>query len=231
MVTTTAFVFFERHAGELQMRNGAKRRYFDKRAQSWNRGMDLAALQALLDEEIRRFEVSSDEIVMDLGCGTGVLTEALLRRLSPRGRVIAVDLSDRMLANARARIGDKRVIWLQDDARKIHAASRTVDRVIIFTAWPHFDEQEQVLGEIRRLLRERGKLHIWHKESRHAVNAVHASCGNPVVNDTLPPAEEVAEMLANHGFEVFDRVDNDEKYVISATKSECLPNIAHLRNQ
>jgi trans-aconitate 2-methyltransferase len=45
-------------------------------------------------------ELRGDETALDLGCGSGRLTEFLLRRL-PRGRVIAVDRSANMLEAAR----------------------------------------------------------------------------------------------------------------------------------
>jgi SAM-dependent methyltransferase len=59
--------------------------------------------------------VRGDETALDLGCGSGRLTELLAQRL-PRGRVIAVDRSANMLAQARERMqplfGD-RVEYLQ----------------------------------------------------------------------------------------------------------------------
>jgi trans-aconitate 2-methyltransferase len=47
-----------------------------------------------------RLRLRGDEVVLDIGCGTGRLTEQLLRRL-PHGRVIAVDLSSNMIQVAR----------------------------------------------------------------------------------------------------------------------------------
>jgi trans-aconitate 2-methyltransferase len=52
--------------------------------------------RAVLD----RLELNGDETVLDLGCGTGRITRALLNRL-PAGRVIAVDGSEAMVARAR----------------------------------------------------------------------------------------------------------------------------------
>jgi trans-aconitate methyltransferase len=43
---------------------------------------------------------------MDAGCGTGRLTAGLLERL-PRGRVVAVDLSQNMLEEARSHLGSR----------------------------------------------------------------------------------------------------------------------------
>jgi trans-aconitate 2-methyltransferase len=50
-----------------------------------------------------RLRLGGGETVMDAGCGTGRLTAGLLERL-PRGRVVAVDLSQNMLAEARSHL-------------------------------------------------------------------------------------------------------------------------------
>ncbi len=200
------------------MSHSAKSRYFDTRAESWGNHGDRTALAHLLDTGICNFGVRDDEVVVDLGCGTGVLTEALLRRLSARGRVVAVDFAPRMLTRARNSIPDGRVTWLCNDARQISAREQSVDRVIAFSAWPHFDHPELVITEIRRVLRRNGKLHIWHRGARHRINAIHSRCGNPVAGDTLRPAHELAQVLATHGFVVYESIDDEERYLISAAR-------------
>src|SRR3954467_6455697 len=49
---------------------------------------------------LQRLSLGGDELVLDVGCGSGLVTEKLLERL-PSGRVIAIDLSMNMLAAAR----------------------------------------------------------------------------------------------------------------------------------
>jgi len=49
---------------------------------------------------LERLPLEGHELVLDVGCGTGRLTEKLLERL-PRGRVVCVDLSSNMLHVAR----------------------------------------------------------------------------------------------------------------------------------
>jgi len=50
---------------------------------------------------------------MDVGCGTGRVTEALLA-VVPGGRVLAMDASEGMVALARARLGDRAEVWCED---------------------------------------------------------------------------------------------------------------------
>jgi trans-aconitate 2-methyltransferase len=68
-----------------------------------------------------RLTLEGDETVVDAGCGTGRLTADLLEHL-PQGRVIAVDRSANMLAEAAAhlvpRFGD-RVSFLQADVQNL----------------------------------------------------------------------------------------------------------------
>ena len=63
-------------------------------------------MQAMGRAVLARLELAGDETVLDAGCGSGAITEALIERL-PRGRVIAVDASASMVAGraraARAR--------------------------------------------------------------------------------------------------------------------------------
>ncbi len=51
--------------------------------------------------------------MLDVGCGTGRVTEALLE-LVPRGRVLAIDASAEMVALARERLGDRAEVWCSD---------------------------------------------------------------------------------------------------------------------
>lgn len=52
---------------------------------------------------INRLDLAGDEMVLDAGCGSGRVTEALVERL-PRGRLIAVDQSAQMLHQAQQRL-------------------------------------------------------------------------------------------------------------------------------
>jgi len=63
-------------------------------------------MEALGREVLERLALAGDETVLDAGCGSGRVTEALLERL-PRGRVIAVDVSESMIAAARERLGEE----------------------------------------------------------------------------------------------------------------------------
>lgn len=72
-------------------------------AESYHR---VAANQEQWGEEVlARLELDGDETVLDAGCGSGRVTRLLVERL-PRGRVIGVDASRRMIDAARRNLAE-----------------------------------------------------------------------------------------------------------------------------
>src|SRR5919108_3482689 len=70
--------------------------------------------QSWATDVLARLEgIAPDATVLDVGCGTGRVTEALTA-LVPRGRVLALDASADMVALARSRLGDRAQVWCQD---------------------------------------------------------------------------------------------------------------------
>jgi trans-aconitate 2-methyltransferase len=65
-------------------------------------------------EVLDRLTLTGDETMLDLGCGTGRVTEQLLERL-PDGHVIGIDGSVAMLAEAERRLGGARTTFVQAD--------------------------------------------------------------------------------------------------------------------
>jgi trans-aconitate 2-methyltransferase len=70
-------------------------------------------MEAMGREVLERLTLRGDETVIDAGCGSGRVTEALLARL-PRGRVIGVDGSSSMIDAARERLGDRVELHVAD---------------------------------------------------------------------------------------------------------------------
>src|ERR1044071_5127472 len=84
---------------------------------------------------LERLELRGDETVLDAGCGSGRVTAQLLERL-PRGRVIAVDNSAAMLAQARDTLApfESRVAFVEADLLVLDRVVTTRVDVIFSTA-------------------------------------------------------------------------------------------------
>jgi trans-aconitate 2-methyltransferase len=58
-------------------------------------------------------DLTPDSTVLEVGCGSGRVTEALAA-LVAQGRVLAIDASPEMVALARRRLGDRATVWCED---------------------------------------------------------------------------------------------------------------------
>jgi trans-aconitate 2-methyltransferase len=114
--------------------------------------------QAWASEVLARLEgIAPDATVLDVGCGTGRVTEALLA-LVPRGRVLAFDASADMVALARDRLGDRAEVWCQD-ALDLDL-EEPVD-AILSTATLHWvTDHDRLWARLARALRPGGMIEI-----------------------------------------------------------------------
>ena len=106
---------------------------------------------------LEHYGLRGDEAVVDAGCGTGRVTELLLRHL-PRGTVLAVDASGAMVEAARRRFaGNGRVRVERQDLRELEV-EELVD-VVFSTATFHWVlDHERLFDRLARALRPGGRL-------------------------------------------------------------------------
>jgi len=105
------------------------------------------------------WQLSPNDVVVDVGCGVGRLTRALSNRVA---RVIALDVSSEMLARARRLNPDlANVEWLHGDGRSLNpVADGSVDGCISHVVFRHLPSPSITLGYIRemgRVLRPGGR--------------------------------------------------------------------------
>ena len=91
-------------------------------AQAWleaetARRYQLFAARTTMYQELSQLMVELAQLrpgmrVLDLGCGTGVTTQAVLANLGERGHVYALDVSEAMLAVAREQVKSDQVALL-----------------------------------------------------------------------------------------------------------------------
>lgn len=197
-------------------RSLSKARFFDHVAR---RGLwagftppDRPKLRRLL----RCLELRPGMTVLEPGCGTGRLTVELARAVGATGRVLANDISPEMLRRARARRLGRPVRWLPGPAEALRLPPVSVDRIVCFQSFPHFDDKSVVLERFRCMLRPGGLLAIVHFASRRRINRIHSEAESPVARDLIPPAREMRRLLRDAGFRVESLVSARDSYWLLA---------------
>ncbi len=195
--------------------NEARRTFFDGIAEKWDGWEDLGVVAQRLDAGLAALGIGGDQAVLDVGCGTGNLTQALLKRLGPKGRVVAVDLSPQMIERARAKNPDPRASFVLGDAAEVPLQG-SFDHVVCCAVWPHFDDPVGTVKHVRRSLLPGGALHVWHWIGRERVNEIHSKAGEAVRHDVLAPARQTAAQLTQAGLRVVTEVDEADRYLVTA---------------
>ncbi|HVY77277.1 MAG TPA: methyltransferase domain-containing protein [Solirubrobacterales bacterium] len=106
-------------------------------------------------EVLERLELRGDEAAIDAGCGSGRVTEELLKRL-PDGELLAVDASAAMIEKARERLGD-RAAYLVADLAELEV-SEPVDLVFSTATFHWILDHEVLFAHLRAALKPGGRL-------------------------------------------------------------------------
>lgn len=109
------------------------------------------------DTLLKALEIRPGATVVDLGAGAGYFTWRLAERVGPRGKVVAVDIQQRMLDLTAAETR-KRHLKNIEFQRELKLSDASVDLVLIANAYHEFSEPEAILAIVRRCLKPGGKL-------------------------------------------------------------------------
>jgi SAM-dependent methyltransferase len=111
---------------------------------------------------LRWLNVSAGRHWLDVGCGTGALTEAIMAVADP-GLVVGIDPAEGFLVDARARVADSRVSFHTGDARSLPLPGRHFDAVVSGLALNFVPDEHQAVTEFARVATVNGTVaaYVW----------------------------------------------------------------------
>lgn len=139
---------------------------------NYDRYLGPLLFHAYADDMAGRLPVSRGMRVLEVACGTGILTERLLVRLAGQGTLVATDLNQAMIAHARTRIADDPAIeWRQADGTSLPFPDRAFDAVVCQFGLMFFPDKAKGVREAYRVLAPGGLylFNVWDRIERNAV--------------------------------------------------------------
>jgi SAM-dependent methyltransferase len=97
---------------------------------------------------------------LDVGCGTGALTQTILDHAAPQ-RIVGVDSSEGFIAHARETVRDPRIEFRVGDARALPIDDAAFDAVVSGLVLNFVPSPEQALAEMCRAARPRGAVAVY----------------------------------------------------------------------
>ena len=168
----------------------------------WNgtAGCAWVEAQGLLDDVFRPLERllvdaiagGSAQRVLDVGCGTGGTTIAVAQRLGTKSHCIGIDISDPMLAAARARAEREGVhaTFIRADAQTHAFEPGRFDAIISRFGVMFFDDPVRAFANLRRAARDAAELRliVWRGAADNPFMTTAERAAAPLLPN-IPPRE------------------------------------------
>lgn len=132
--------------------------------ENYDRYLGPIFFQHYADDLVARLPVKSGMRVLETACGTGILTERLIRRLAGQGTVVATDLNEPMIAHGQRKLaGAPHLEWRQADATKLPFTDASFDAVVCQFGLMFFPDKAAGIREAFRVLKPGGRylLNVW----------------------------------------------------------------------
>lgn len=167
--------------------------------QYYDRIMGPAQFEPFAADLVRRLPAKPPGDVLEVACGSGVVTRRLRERLDPRVRLVATDISEAMLGYARGEVAGE-IEWRAADAAALPFPDASFGAVVCAFGVMFVPDKTKMFGEMRRVLREGGTLlfNVW-----DGLDANPHSRATSEVIEAMFPGD--AEMRFRGPFEFNDR--------------------------
>lgn len=114
--------------------------------------------ERLIDE----VDLESDDRVLDVGCGTGIVARRVADRVGGAGTVVGLDINEKMLEVAETTAAESRleVEWRHGDATDLPFSDGTFDVVLCQQALQFVTEPPTAFQEMHRVLSPGGRIAV-----------------------------------------------------------------------
>lgn len=111
---------------------------------------------------IKKADIKPDDKVLDICCGTGMMTREIAKIVGEKGEVIGLDFSEKMLKIAREKTSKfrykERINFIQGNAMSLPFKENTFDAVTVGWGLRNVPDITKVIGEMVRVVKPGKKI-------------------------------------------------------------------------
>ena len=184
--------------------------FFDRLAPGWD--ADMIRSDTTIATILDGAGVCEGKQIFDVACGTGVLFPDYVNRKV--AGVTAIDISPEMVKIAASKY--EHITVLCGDVES-YDFDRTFDCIMVYNAFPHFPDPENLIRVLSGLLNPGGTLTVAHGMSRAAIDHHHEGAASKV-SMGLMHEDDLAAIFEKH-LTVTVKISNDHMYQVTGQKS------------
>lgn len=187
--------------------------FFDRLAPGWD--AEMIKSDRIIGKILHTAGVREGCRVLDVACGTGVMIPYYLAQRVEQ--VTAIDISPEMTKIAREKFSQANVEIICGDVEETEF-STLFDCIMVYNAFPHFPEPEQLIRRLSGLLAPGGTLTVAHGMSRAHIDAHHQGSASKV-SIGLMHEDALAAMMRKY-LHLTAKISNDEMYQVTGKRTE-----------
>ena len=155
---------------DAKLQRRVQRYGWDKAAPYYERSWQ-AQLEPAQNALLELADLKCGDRVLDVACGTGLVTFRAAELVAPEGEVVGTDISEHMVTAARgasAARGIANVRFQRMDAEELQFADSTFDVILCALGLMYVPDPEKALRESRRVVRPGGRAAaaVWGRRSK-----------------------------------------------------------------
>ena len=196
-----------------------RQEFFNKLSEDWDKKFSTPQLLSFLGDFVPKFGLRKGQRILDAGTGTGILIPFLLKEVGRTGSIVAIDYVQKMTDICRDKYADTPNLQIETkNIEKLNFPAESFDAVVCFGMFPHIENKQNALIQIKKVLKPNGSLIIAHALSSEEIKNHHRNTTSVISNDYLPKKEEMENMLTNAGFVKVQISDSQGHYLCRSIK-------------
>lgn len=189
--------------------------FFNAHATGWEARNYPPEKLRQVDQLVQGLPLAEARVILDVGCGEGVLQPFLQKYAHTDASFLALDPSAAMLKCLSARFPHVRTFQAAAECMPLPDAS--VDMVICFSAFPHVEDKKAAAREFHRVLCPAGRAYVLHIDGREKLNQLHDS-HHTVEGDHLPCPTGMRIIFSEAGFTNIEASEGPDHFHFCAIK-------------
>ena len=185
-------------------------KFFDDKSASWDK-REIKSNE-YFKEFVNSLMLEEGMRVIDLGCGTGIIT-SLINDIT-NSFVLGMDLSNSMIEIANKKNNNPKIRFVHEDFYKSNY--KDYDAIVCHNAYPHFLDKALFKNKALCTLKKGGLLIICHSISKDEVNTRHKNLDENISSPLNEVMDEAKIYLDS--FKLIKASDTKDEYILILKK-------------
>jgi ubiquinone/menaquinone biosynthesis C-methylase UbiE len=126
--------------------------------ENYDRYLGPVLFEPYAQDLVERIKVPEGGRLLEIACGTGIVTRHLRDRLPPTVKIVATDLNEAMISYARQKFrADENIEWKPADALDLPFGDESFDAVVCQFGLMFFPDKQRGVNEAYRVLKPDGQ--------------------------------------------------------------------------